>query len=443
MEPMANGVTLGPISGFGSVIVNGQRFDTSAAVFRVNGEAATQGDLRVGMIIRADVDFDTLTAARVDFESSLIGSVESVDVLNGALTVLRQNISLSPNTLLDNVTLAEVSPGDFLEISGIRDATGTLIASHVRRAGQAGRLQISGDITSLQTAASTFVIGGLLIDYSEADLSGLTEGLVNGLSIVASGATDALDAGSGRLAVTSLRSGLLADIETGSEFELEGIVTDVESTTRFSVNGQQVAASPATVVAFDNGAAASTASIALNSRLEVEGILSSSGTLVATRIIVIPVDNSELTGRIENLEPSSESLTVLGVTITSTARTRYEGDNDLTSRGGYDTLRIGDYVEIKASYIGSTLTASRIDVKDFDEEAKLRGPVTAIDVPALRIEILGVAITLDNNTDVELDGSESPDIIPFLNALQTGDLVEVQWDNFLSTDLPPDSVESE
>ena len=45
------GIAMGPISTFGSVVVNGVRYETTTANFTVNGSPGTQDDLRVGQVI--------------------------------------------------------------------------------------------------------------------------------------------------------------------------------------------------------------------------------------------------------------------------------------------------------------------------------------------------------------------------------------------------------
>ena len=44
----------GAIAGFGSVIVNGVRYDTDSAEVRIEDKAATAGQLQVGEVIRLD-----------------------------------------------------------------------------------------------------------------------------------------------------------------------------------------------------------------------------------------------------------------------------------------------------------------------------------------------------------------------------------------------------
>lgn len=48
----------GTITGFGSVIVNGKRFDTSSSSFTVDGQSGSQSDLKVGMTVTVNGSFN-------------------------------------------------------------------------------------------------------------------------------------------------------------------------------------------------------------------------------------------------------------------------------------------------------------------------------------------------------------------------------------------------
>ena len=64
-------ISSGAITGFGSVFVNGVRFETSSAAFMINGKPGTQADLRVGHVVRIHGHRDgagNSTADRVDFD---------------------------------------------------------------------------------------------------------------------------------------------------------------------------------------------------------------------------------------------------------------------------------------------------------------------------------------------------------------------------------------
>src|ERR1700754_597553 len=83
-QPAAQNVPVissGTVTGFGSVFVNGVRFETSSAAFTINGKPGTQADLRVGHVIKVHGRRDgngNCTADRVDFDDLVKGPVTSV-----------------------------------------------------------------------------------------------------------------------------------------------------------------------------------------------------------------------------------------------------------------------------------------------------------------------------------------------------------------------------
>ena len=84
-------VASGTITGFGSVFVNGVRFDTSSAAFTINGKPGTQADLRVGHVVTIHAHRDDAgrsTADRIDFDDLVKGPVDSVDAAAGTLVVM-------------------------------------------------------------------------------------------------------------------------------------------------------------------------------------------------------------------------------------------------------------------------------------------------------------------------------------------------------------------
>jgi len=71
----------GTITGFGSVIINSQRYSTDNSEFVIDGQVGSQSDLAVGMLVSANVDFDQMSASQVRFEPTLLGPVSFVDVI--------------------------------------------------------------------------------------------------------------------------------------------------------------------------------------------------------------------------------------------------------------------------------------------------------------------------------------------------------------------------
>ncbi|MFU8765483.1 MAG: DUF5666 domain-containing protein, partial [Haliea sp.] len=90
----------GTIDGFGSIFVNGVRFDTDDAEVIVNGEVRGEEALRLGMVVlvSGEVDDDgvTGTAQRVLYDNELKGPISAIQIApdgnSKLLTVLGVNV---------------------------------------------------------------------------------------------------------------------------------------------------------------------------------------------------------------------------------------------------------------------------------------------------------------------------------------------------------------
>jgi len=73
----------GTITGFGSVIVNGKRFDTSGSSFMVDGQVGSQSDLKLGMTVTVTGSFngDQRSASTVQQSDAVEGFVDRKSVV--------------------------------------------------------------------------------------------------------------------------------------------------------------------------------------------------------------------------------------------------------------------------------------------------------------------------------------------------------------------------
>lgn len=120
--------------GFGSIIVNGTRYETDIAEVKNDDEAANMLDLAIGQIValRADKngDDELPTALRVRYEKVMEGPISAIasDLTN--VTNLGVTVILTDQTIFeDRLDPATLTINDVLEISGRYGANGNLIAS--------------------------------------------------------------------------------------------------------------------------------------------------------------------------------------------------------------------------------------------------------------------------------------------------------------------------
>ena len=332
----ANASTSGTVTGFGSVIIDGVRVDDHSVLPMVEKEDGTlvPTQMKIGQQVVALHD-DNHVASSVHVLPSVEGSVDAVDTTAATLTVLGQVIRINSDPTAGPVTvfeapyasLADVHVGDSVEVHAIPRLdpvakTWSLQATRVEKAGADTALHSSGIVSNLNTSASTFSLGSLVIDYSQAKL--LPEGvtLANGemvhvaipLGTVASGTPV-------KAVVVKVRT---HDHESHSHAsEVGGRVDAVDTTAKtFTVDGVTVDASAATFP--QPGQSLST--VAAGSYVVAIGTYDSNGVLKAQRVIVRGAmdaqegGDAELHGTVLNYV-SMSNFTVRGVTVDASTAT--------------------------------------------------------------------------------------------------------------------------
>jgi Domain of unknown function (DUF5666) len=395
----------GAITGFGSVYVNGVRFDTSNATIMKDDSRATQGELRVGQTVhlqgRVDDSTGRAVADSIRQDNELEGPISAVNTAAQTFVVLAHTVRVTPETSFDDSFggFAALTVGRQVEVSGMRNASGDLIATRIEgRSAGATQLEIQGRITTLDTVTRKFRIDNLVVDYSGATLQDFgSSALTNGQLVEVKG--NALNS-AGELVATRVE---LRNFETGTgnfRREVEGLVTRFVSATDFDVAGRPVTTTAST--RYENGTAAD---LAINVKVEAEGSINASGVLVASKVEFKRSNNAGVAGVVDTVTPDSAglggTLSVLGVTITVDNNTRIEDKSDArieTFR--LANIRAGDYVRVRGTETGALrLTASRLERRRLENDAWVRGTVR--DLAAPNLTVLGVPVVTNAATSFE------------------------------------------
>src|SRR5437899_333127 len=175
----------GPITGFGSVIVNGVRFDDKGADILINDEVAKNDDLRLGMEVEIEGERDPATAIGKATSISAASAVEGAisAIAGNTLTVLNMTVTITPRTVFEGVAgLAGLKVGAIVEIFGMANGQGGFIATRIEvKEPQVvqNEVRITGTVQKLDAAAKTFMINGTTVDFSAARLDDLPNGLTD------------------------------------------------------------------------------------------------------------------------------------------------------------------------------------------------------------------------------------------------------------------------
>ncbi len=374
-------VSQGVISGFGSVIVNGVRFDDSKAKIEDEDEeensTRSKDDLRLGMVVNINGSSagTTGTASVISFGSTLKGPVQSIassTVPSGTptttttaagshtLVILGQTVLIGAWTVFDPVSLpngfASIAAGNVLEVHGhLSPSLNRLVATRISKENNANAYKITGNVSSLNATSQSFKIGTETFSYANIDPQKLRVTLADGLTIKMRLAT--VQATTGTWTATRIKAAKKA-MPDRIKAEIEGLITAFTSATSFSVNGLVVDASNAS---FPKG----TATLALGVRVEVKGTVID-GKLVASVVKTEDRDRGEdedneieLHGNLSALDTTAKTFMLRGLTVSYAGNVSFQ-------RGLASNLVNGASVEVKgqSSGGGTTVQATRIKFED-------------------------------------------------------------------------------
>ena len=458
---------IGTITGFGSVYVNGVRYEVrSDTVVDIEGEAETFGDdsrLRLGMKVHvvANSNGGQRSADRIEHDDDLRGPIESItpdpgDPAVGTFSVLGQTVIVDANTVFDDdvgnndgmpgIDLRDLAVGMVVEVSGF-PMDGGFLATRVDREfdgfgndPDVGRpdvdddeLEIKGFVEAVAADNTSITVNGtvFLVDAGTIFEDGL---MLNSDLIGVFVEVKADIAGGDLLAVRIEREDDFDDDNRNGEFEIEGILQAVDTTVTpntFTIDGITVSITDASSLA-----------ALVGTRVEVKGRLNADGVLVLREAERDSEDNVRTEDLISEVDVNTVSFTTrLGLVIAPTGNSRVEDDaaddgDRLTPDQFVNRLQIGDRVEARGreSADGTVVwarverdeTAAEID----DLECELRGPVTAIngDAASFNVVIQGVTILTDSVADNNFEGDNDAPIgrAAFFEQLRIGDIVEAE-----------------
>lgn len=298
----------GPISGFGSIVVNGVHYDDSAAsVVDDDGQALDRSALALGMmvqvrggaIVTAADGTQHASASTVHTARAVVGPASALDLEAGRLRVLGQAVLVPADAVLPSSLaggLAGVTAGQVLEVYGFYDASrAAYVATRIAPAPAATAYRVSGPVASIDGSHS-FTLGGQAF-------AGSTAGLAPGAHLRL--AVQAMHDASGRWVVSAQRADDPPP-EDSDRAGFDGVVSAITSASRFVVGG----------VTVDRSAARVEGTLQVGAQVAVRGSLRA-GLLVAS---TVQVDSGqgrsfELKGPISQLDTVARRFVLRGTTV--------------------------------------------------------------------------------------------------------------------------------
>lgn len=401
-------VTSGVITGFGSVYVNGARYDTDDASVTMDDSPADPLQLKVGQYVEVKGHEHTDGAHDADiirYHNVLEGPITSIDTAASSFVAMGQTVRVTLDTVLgDDIVPASIeglAVADVVEVSGIVPADGVLDATRIDIKPDGGPYDVSGYVTSVSVVERRFRLNGLVVDYSTANMEDFTTGdpavgdlvKVTGSTILADGALVALH--------VELRSDDYLTAGPGELVEIEGTVADFVSVTDFRVAGWDVSTTETT--GYEHGTAANLADGVL---VMVKGVANADGVLVAHKIAFQEVSTIRIVAQLD-AKSSYGDLELLGVGVTTTDTTVYQDMSALALREfDLGDVAVGNWLDVRG-YEGpagsAAVIATHVVRIDPASSVRMRGPYRDPARPSF--DVLSVLVTTSDDTRFVLEGN--------------------------------------
>ena len=458
--------TIGSITGFGSVFVNGTRYEVAADTrISIEDEMETMGDdsvLRLGMKVRVTGTDDNgrRTATSIEFDEDLKGPIESItpDALEpttGTISVMSQIVTIDGNTVFDDdvgnndgiagIDIRDLQVGMVVEVSGFPTDNGFLGTRIDREVDAAGNdvslgdpnvsddeLEIKGFVDAVADNLSSITVGGVVFVVDSSTM--LDDGLVLGTDLVGAFVEVEADIAGGNYVAVKIEREDIFDIDDrNGGFEIEGVLqaVDTDATPNtFTINGITVPvtdASPLTGL--------------VGMRVEIEGSFNADGVLVVREAEQDVEDNVRTEDLVATIQSGASFTTRLGIVVTPTGNSRVQDDavdngDHLTAAEFLSRLQRGDRIEARGLDGGSGSVAwTRVERDDLaanvdDFECELRGPVESIsgDANAFSFDIQGVTVMTGRVAENNFEDANDMPIgrAEFFSRLQAGTIVEAE-----------------
>jgi hypothetical protein len=416
------GTGVGPVTGFGSAIVNGVKYDDTGidntSFFDDHGR--NKSGLMAGMMVAifGSINGTNGTADNITVLRHVDGPLDDngVDLATNRLKVMGQDVVVDASTVFDNgvTNLADLRTlqganvnHPELEVHGSADNNGVIHATFIHKWADdnvVGRvIQVRGTVAGLDTAAKTFSIGRKTVNYNA--LGSIPAGVDNGSFVEAKGTLRPLD---NALVATSVKlEDATGGQPSGNRAEVEGyvnrVVTPNASFEMIGPNGVQTVTWTTGTTAFTGGTGAD---IRAGVKIEVEGTRKPDRSLAATKIEIRRASNVRMESVVTSV--TAVSLTVFGKTVKVDELTQYKDSRDNLKTFGQTNIAVNDTLKISAFLDNTTVPASivatrveRIGAIGTNNRI-LQGPVDSFlappDILILGIDVLGgIAVFLNSD----------------------------------------------
>lgn len=366
------GITMGRISNFGSIIVNGVRFDVDSASFIRDGEPAIGQEVySVGeyVVIKGTIDSSGLTgvADEVTFTNQIEGAVTMASTDGLSIEVLGQKVVSDALTVFIGFNdISTLLTGNIIEVSGIKNANGDIQATSIKLKAKdfipgSSENDLKGVVSALNTSTQTFTINGITIEYSQAVFEKFGSQLLKDGLLVDVESDSMIIGNVLKASKIELEDGAIK-IDEGAEAKIEGRITRFDSATDFDVNGLKVTTNQNTEYSDGNSN-----DLVLGAEVELEGKTNSAGVIVAKSIGLQKAEAQlgEYEGFVDSIDLNANTVTLSSKTVILDSTTIMKDESDLN----VSPLTLADLaVNDKVKVVGTVLANGEILASKFERK---------------------------------------------------------------------------
>lgn len=420
------GITQGEITAFGSVFVNGIKFNTDNSEYEVDGNidpTLSDADLAIGMVvtIRGDVDSNGTTgrAVSVEYDDDIQGPVASItDLGNGQkeLVIFDKTVIIDEtSTKFNNTNFTDIVENDIVEISGFDSSASEINATFVKKIGvypTITEIELKGTISGL--SSTSFSLADINIDYDfNTEIDVPNGSLSNSLFVEVVGNLQS--------STTILAKEIEFEdegFEDGSEVSLQGVISEFNGLADFTVAGQAVDASGAIL-------SPTNATLTVGVNVEVDGDIVN-GVLVANEV-ELRQGSVKIQALVSDVDTTNKQFTygLLGsnfglIVVNVDNQTSFEDEVAGTLNYSLNLLQSGDFVKMEGLESGGQIVASRVKRVGVGlDEIEVRGSVDSVETTS-SLTILGIRYEVDVSTTY----FPVPDAATFFATVEPGFIVE-------------------
>jgi hypothetical protein len=352
------------------IVVDSITFDASQAAITINGQASGQGDLQPGMVAgvagRVVPGQQQGTASKVGVTRSVLGVTLQVGTGGTGIHVAQVYVATRTDTVYSGVSSAtDIAPGDSIDVYGYSDGvSGTIYATRIEKVAATPIVELHGIVAT--PTQNTFVLQGVMVDASNAQLVGFSGAIAAGDRVAVDGNFDAQNT----LVATTITFEPDVTTDNGQEAEVEDAIGALLGASLFVVDDFIVDASHAS---FDGGTAAD---LAVGRVVQVEGHMVN-GVLMASSVEFDDdgaeseheSDPSHGGGQPPHGGTHSSGEVEGSVSAISAPGVFTVGNRTVDARGArisgkLAVIRVGTRIEARGTWQNGVLMATRLSIDD-------------------------------------------------------------------------------